>query len=86
MPLSFWWLHLQWVFKHLASDVIRCTQHDSAGEKVNGPVSIKPDSSNDIERDYVNGFKCNATGSTSVVPVVTSKVPLQCDADPACTE
>ena len=31
----------------------------------------------------MNGFKCNVTGSTSTVPLATSKVARRCGADPA---
>jgi len=34
------------------------------------------------EENYMNGFKCNITGSTSIVPVARSKVPRRCGADP----
>lgn len=33
--------------------------------------------------DYMNGFKCNVTGSTSTMPVATSKLARRCGADPA---
>ncbi|KAF9550173.1 hypothetical protein CPC08DRAFT_648002 [Agrocybe pediades] len=33
------------------------------------------------EENYMNGFKCNVTGSTSTVPVAQSKVPRRCGAD-----
>jgi len=33
--------------------------------------------------DYMNGFKCNVTGSTSTVSLATSKVARRCGADPA---
>ena len=33
--------------------------------------------------DYMTGFKCNVTGSTSNVPLATPKVPRRCGADPA---
>jgi hypothetical protein len=36
-----------------------------------------------ISQDYMNGFKCNVTGSTSTVPLATSKVARRCGADPA---
>ena len=32
--------------------------------------------------DYMNGFKCNVTGSTSTVPVAQSKLARRCGADP----
>lgn len=32
--------------------------------------------------DYMNGFKCNVTGSTSTVPLAQPKVPRRCGADP----
>ena len=32
--------------------------------------------------DYMTGFKCNVTGSTSNVPVATSQVARRCGADP----
>lgn len=35
------------------------------------------------EENYMNGFKCNVTGSTSSVPLATSKVARRCGADPA---
>ena len=33
--------------------------------------------------DYMNGFKCNITGSTSTVPLAKPQVPRRCGADPA---
>ncbi|TFK35612.1 hypothetical protein BDQ12DRAFT_635058 [Crucibulum laeve] len=33
------------------------------------------------EENYMNGFKCNVTGSTSTVPVAKSQVPRRCGAD-----
>lgn len=33
--------------------------------------------------DYMNGFKCNITGSTSNVALAQPKVPRRCGADPA---
>ena len=33
--------------------------------------------------DYMNGFRCNITGSTSTVPLAKSQVPRRCGADPA---
>jgi len=35
------------------------------------------------EENYMNGFKCNVTGSTSTVAVAQSKVARRCGADPA---
>ncbi|KAI0749618.1 hypothetical protein C8Q80DRAFT_635313 [Daedaleopsis nitida] len=32
--------------------------------------------------DYMNGFKCNVTGSASVIPIAKPKVPRRCGADP----
>ena len=32
--------------------------------------------------DYMNGFKCNVTGSISTVPVAHFKVVRRCGADP----
>ena len=32
--------------------------------------------------DYMNGFQCNITGSTSNVPLATAQVPRRCGADP----
>ena len=32
--------------------------------------------------DYMNGFRCNVTGSVSNVALATSKVPRRCGADP----
>jgi hypothetical protein len=32
--------------------------------------------------DYMNGFKCNVTSSTSSVPIAKSQVPRRCGADP----
>jgi len=34
------------------------------------------------EENYMNGFKCNVTGSTSTVPVAQSKLARRCGADP----
>ncbi|PFH47251.1 hypothetical protein AMATHDRAFT_77284 [Amanita thiersii Skay4041] len=33
------------------------------------------------EENYMNGFKCNVTGSTSTVPLATAKVPRRCGED-----
>lgn len=33
--------------------------------------------------DYMNGFKCKVTGSTSTVPLAKAAVPRRCGADPA---
>lgn len=40
-----------------------------------------PDSGS--EQNYMTGFKCNVTGSTSNVPLATPQVPRRCGADPA---
>ena len=32
--------------------------------------------------DYMNGFRCNITGSTSDVPLAKPQVPRRCGADP----
>ncbi|KAH8100774.1 hypothetical protein BXZ70DRAFT_971902 [Cristinia sonorae] len=34
------------------------------------------------EQNYMNGFKCNVTGSTSDVPLARPQVPRRCGADP----
>jgi hypothetical protein len=34
------------------------------------------------EQNYMNGFKCNVTSSTSAVPIAKSQVPRRCGADP----
>ncbi|PIL29836.1 transporter [Ganoderma sinense ZZ0214-1] len=35
------------------------------------------------EQNYMNGFRCNITGSTSDVPLATAQVPRRCGADAA---
>ena len=37
----------------------------------------------DFGADYMNGFKCNITGSTSNVALAKPQVPRRCGADPA---
>ena len=40
------------------------------------PLIVRPSA------DYMNGFKCNVTGSTSTVPLAKPAVPRRCGADP----
>ncbi|KAJ7116550.1 hypothetical protein C8R44DRAFT_739251 [Mycena epipterygia] len=35
------------------------------------------------EQNYMNGFKCNVTGTTSTVPIAAPKVPRRCGSDSA---
>ena len=58
-------------------------QPDAGGEESKNMLLFPPPSLTYYFSDYMNGFKCNVTGSTSTVPLATSKVARRCGADPA---